>query len=68
MKNIKSTNLLILGDDDMNCDTAEDISKMSLKHIGLSLLAIDKYDMVVYEGRKGSKILKSKYTKRGIIQ
>ena len=64
-QNIK---LLILDDADMNCDSkTDDLDKMGLENIGFSMLAIQGYDMVVYEGTKGSKILKSKYTKKGKI-
>ena len=60
--------LLILNDADMNCDTkTADINKLRLEDIGLSMFAIQGYDMVIYEGVKGSKILKSKYTKKGVI-
>ena len=52
----------------MNCDSkTADLDKMGLENIGFSMLAIQGYDMVVYEGTKGSKILKSKYTKKGKI-
>lgn len=64
-QNIK---LLILDDDDMNCDSkTADLDKMGLENIGFSMFAIQGYDMVVYEGAKGSKILKSRYTKKGKI-
>lgn len=64
-QNIK---LLILDDADMNCDSkTADLDKMGLENIGFSMLAIQGYDMVIYEGTKGSKILKSKYTKKGKI-
>ena len=64
-QNIK---LLILDDDDMNCDSkTANLDKMGLENIGFSMLAIQGYDMVVYEGTKGSKILKSRYTKKGKI-
>ena len=52
----------------MNCDTkTADINKMGIEDIGLSMFAIQNYDLVIYEGVKGSKILKSKYTKKGVI-
>ena len=64
-QNIK---LLILDDADMNCDSkTDDLDKIGLENIGFSMLAILGYDMVVYEGTKGSKILKSRYTNKGKI-
>lgn len=60
--------LLIVNDDDMNCDIAKDtIETMNLGDVGFSSLVLDKYDMVVYVGAKGSKILKSRYTPLGLI-
>ena len=60
--------LLIVNDDDMNCDIAKDtIESMNLSNVGFSSLVLDKYDMVIYVGAKGSKILKSRYTPLGLI-
>ena len=60
--------LLILNDDDMNCDSkSSKLENMGIENIGFSMFAIQSYDMIIYEGKKGSKILKSKYTKKGII-
>ena len=60
--------LLIVNDDDMNCDIAKDtIETMNLGNVGFSSLVLDKYDMVIYVGAKGSKILKSRYTPLGLI-
>lgn len=63
-----SVKLLVVNDDDMNCDIAKDtIETMNLGNVGFSNLVLDKYDMVVYVGAKGSKILKSGYTPLGLI-
>ena len=68
MKKYKGLNLLVLSDEDMNCSTKSGtLEKMSISDIGLSMFAIQDYEMVIYEGAKGSKILKSSYTKKGII-
>lgn len=68
MKKYKGINLLVLSDEDMNCDTKKKgLSDMSLQNIGFSMFAIKDYDLIIYEGQKGSKILKSKYTKKGEI-
>ena len=63
-----SVKLLVVNDDDMNCDISKDtIDSMNLSNVGFSNLVLDKYDMVVYVGAKGSKILKSRYTPLGLI-
>lgn len=68
MRKYKGINLLVLSDDDMNCDVnSKDLSKMGIENIGFSMFAIKDYDLIIYEGKKGSKILKSKYTKKGEI-
>jgi len=68
MKKYSNAKLLILNDDDMNCKTGSDIEKMQLTDIGFSMFAIQDYDMVIYEGKKGMKILKSRYTqKKGVV-
>ena len=64
----KQIALLVLDDNDMNCDSKEiELEKLDLNNAGLSMLVLQNYDLVVYQGSKGSKILKSKYTKKGII-
>lgn len=69
MKKYKGINLLLLSDEDMNCDvSSKDLSKMGLENIGFSMLAIKDYDIIIYEGKKGSKILKSSFTKKGEIK
>lgn len=61
--------LLVLDDEDMNCDTRNSsLDNMGIQNIGLSMFAIQDYDLIIYEGKKGSKILKSKYTKKGVIE
>lgn len=66
--NQETVKLLVVNDDDMNCDIAKDtIESMNLGNVGFSKMVLDKYDMVVYVGAKGSKILKSKYTPLGLI-
>ena len=60
--------LLVVNDDDMNCDISKDtIDSMNLGNVGFSNLVLDKYDMVIYVGAKGSKILKSRHTPLGLI-
>lgn len=58
----KSTvGLLILDDNDMNCDPKDErsIDKMSLSDVGFSALVIKDYGLIVYQGKKGTKILKN---------
>lgn len=60
--------LLIVNDHDMNCDISKNtIDSMSIVNVGFVMSDLEKYDMIVYIGAKGSKILKSKFTPLGKI-
>ena len=52
-------NTLILGDEDMNCDCKDKtINDLNITMIGLNLSSLDKFDLIVYHGKKGVKILR----------
>lgn len=60
--------LLIVNDADMNCDIAKDtVDNMSIANVSFVKADLDRFDMIIYVGVKGSKILKSKYTPLGRI-
>lgn len=60
---------LIVGDDDLNCDCKDKtIDDISIANVGFSVTITDSFDLIIYEGTKGTKILKSKYTKTGTIK
>lgn len=60
--------LLIVNDADMNCDISKNtIDSMSIANVAFVKADLDKFDMIVYVGAKGSKILKSKHTPLGKI-
>lgn len=66
----KTSKVLILNDDDMNCDPKNErgLEKMSLSDIGFSALVIKDYSLIIYQGKKGTKILKNTvFGKLGII-
>ena len=69
MKN-EVAKVLVLNDDDMNCDPKDErgLEKMSLSDIGFSALVIKDYSLIIYQGKKGTKILKNTvFGKLGII-
>ena len=52
-------NTLILGDEDMNCDCKDKtINDLNITMIGLNLSSLDKFDLIIYRGNKGVKILR----------
>ena len=60
---------LIVNDDDMNCDcSTKTIEDITILNVGFSVSVLDSFDMIIYDGTKGTKILKSVYTKTGIIK
>lgn len=60
---------LLVNDEDLNCDCKDKtIEDITVANIGFSVSIIDSFDLIIYEGSKGTKILKSKYTKTGIIK
>lgn len=60
---------LIVNDDDLNCDCEKiTIKELSTEHVGFSAAVLKDFEMVVYSGKKGDKILKSFYTKTGEIK
>lgn len=64
----KTLNVLFVNDDDLECDCSKiTLADLNISHVGFKLSDIDKFDMIYYRGKKGEKILKSQYTKTGII-
>lgn len=64
----KSIKLLIVNDEDLNCeDKKKTLTDLTLKHIAFNSDDIIKFDLIVYKGKKGTKVLKSSYFKVGKI-
>jgi len=67
----KLISTLFVGDDDLECDCKKDgfnIDDLNISAIGFRLSDIENFDMIIYKGKHGEKILRSKYTKLGIIK
>lgn len=61
-------NSLFIGDDELDCDCDKvTLDDLNISHIGFSISVLDKFDFIMYEGKKGTKILKSVYTKTGKV-
>lgn len=62
-------NLLIVNDDDLECDCKETtLENLNISSVGFRLPDIERFDMVIYKGKRGEKILRSKCTKLGKIE
>ena len=65
----KMINTLFVNDDDLECDCKEvNLDNLSIANVGFRLPDIERFDMVVYKGKRGEKILRSKYTSLGKIE
>lgn len=61
-------NTLIVNDDDLDCKKDKlTLDNLSIASLGFILGDIAKFDAIIYSGKLGSKILKSKYYKTGKI-
>lgn len=64
----KSISLLLINDEDLNCeDKGKTLTDLALIHLAFNPEDIAKYELIVYKGKKGTKILKSSYFKTGKI-
>ena len=61
-------NTLLVNDDDLNCDCKDlDIDKVDITKLNFINADLEKFDLIVYSGKRGRKILKSKYFRGGVI-
>ncbi len=60
---------LFLNDDDMNCNCSQKtIEDITIVDVGLGISILNNFELIIYSGSKGTKILKSEYTKTGVIK
>lgn len=67
MDRIRTVQTLLIGDDELECNCAKTIDDINIGMIAFSPDTIAKYDLIIYSGSKGTKIVKSTYTKTGKI-
>lgn len=63
-------NTLIVDDNDLECSCKIgniSLYDLSLEHISFNNNDLLKYDLIIYQGEKGCKILKSRLTKTGKV-
>lgn len=59
---------LIVGDDDIECKSESlTLTDLSTKDLNFNLEDLKKFELIVYSGKRGTKILRSKYFKSGKI-
>ena len=65
---VEKPRTLIIGDAELNCDCEKlGLGDLNIGHVGFSMAVLDQFDLILYDGKKGTKILKSKYTKTVIV-
>ena len=68
MDKIKTLNSLLIGDDELECNCKDKtIDDINITMVGFNPDYLKKYDLVIYSGSKGTKIIKSTYTKTGKV-
>ena len=59
---------LIVNDDDLECrNDKTTLTDLNLSNLNFNLDDVERFDLIVYKGKKGTKILKSRYFKIGKI-
>jgi hypothetical protein len=65
----KNLDTLIIGDDELECKCeGKSIDEINISSVGFSIETLEKFDLMIYQGKKGTKIIKSKYTNTGVIK
>lgn len=68
MERLKVVNTLLIGDNELECNCKDKtIDDINITMIGLNPNDLKKYDLILYSGSKGTKIIKSTYTKTGKV-
>lgn len=59
---------LLVDDNDLECKCENlKLRDIDLERLGFVNADLEKFDMIIYKGSKGTKIIKSKYTQTGKI-
>lgn len=59
---------LIVGDTELECECEnKSINELKLSDLGFKLDDLKPYELIVYVGKKGTKVLKSNYFRTGKI-
>lgn len=60
--NRKLLNTLIVDDNDLECDCKDlKLEDMTITNLSFISSDLDKFDLIIYSGKRGTKILRSKY-------
>lgn len=69
MDRLRTITTLLIGDDELECNCKDKtIDDINISMVAFNPDTLKKYDMIVYSGSKGVKIVKSTYTKTGKVE
>ncbi len=68
MDRLRIVKTLLVGDDELECNCKDKtIDDINISMLSFSPDDLKKYDLILYSGSKGTKLIKSTYTKTGKI-
>lgn len=68
MDRLRRVETLLIGDNELECNCKDKtIDDINITMVALSPDTLKNYDLIIYSGTKGTKIIKSTYTKTGKI-
>jgi hypothetical protein len=68
MDRLRQVGALLIGDDELECNCKDKtIDDINISMIAFSPDTLKKYDLIIYSGSKGTKIVKSTYTMTGKV-
>lgn len=64
----RKLNLLLVSDDDLECNSDSiTLTDLGIKNLGFNEEDLKEFELIVYSGKRGVKILRSKYFRSGKI-
>lgn len=68
MDKLRQVGALLIGDDELECNCKDKtIDDINISMVSFSPDTLKKYDLIIYSGSKGTKIVKSTYTMTGKV-
>ncbi len=65
---VKNEPQLIVNDDDLACDCKDTtLENMTIGSLNFIMTDLEKFGLVVYQGKRGTKVLRSRHFSCGIV-
>lgn len=59
---------LVVDDHDIDCKAGSKLEDIGISKLNFLPKDLEKYDLIIYQGSKGTKIIRSRYTASGEIK